>query len=70
MGYNVTFQRRCSVCNNQIKIIAFIKQEIYSISDANTQKSASQVWEDGRLETLLLGSRVGVGEITIKNWLS
>lgn len=50
------------MCNNQIRITAFIKQEIYSISDANTQKSAFRVWDDERLETLLVGSRVGVEE--------
>ena len=60
MGYNVTFRHRCSMCNNQIRIIAYIKQEIYSISDANTQKSASLVREDGRLETLWVRPRVGV----------
>lgn len=48
------------MCNNQIRIIAYIKQEIYSISDANTQKSASLVREDGRLETLWVRPRVGV----------
>ena len=56
----MTFQHRCSMCNNQIRIIAYIKQEIYSVSDANTQKSASLVREDERLETLWVRPRVEV----------